>query len=190
MKKFVFGYEAARKEEQMSSNPKFHRTEREDDLSFSFEMKYKNEVSKMENKFDSLYRDAYVVNDLSERIELLRQSASAFEDAKKFCYSKGKGGTIYFQDMWECLHNSRNDCFSYLDKINEGLNQSLLERDTIIPSIFCAINESDGILQKDIYKELPDVSKSDIQRVIRALESEGKIKRTKKSNSYMLEIVD
>lgn len=103
---------------------------------------------------------------------------------------EGKGGTIYFQDMWEFMHNSNSSCYSYLDNLTKSLNETLLERDIIIPGILKAITEKDGILQKDIYKELPDISKSDIQRVLKKLEANEKISRLKKSNSYELHIIN
>ena len=183
------GYEKALYAEKTSKNPKFHRTAREEELSFNFEMKYGNQVCALTNQFENLYRAASQTTDLSQKIALLNDAVVAFEKAKKFCYSKGKGGTIYFQDMWEFMHNSQSECFSYLDNINRSLNEAIMERDTIIPDILHTIDENDGILQKNIYKELQYISKSDIQHVIKKLESENRISRIKKSNSYELHIV-
>lgn len=42
------------------------------------------------------------------------------------------------------------------------------------------------IMQKDIYSHFPDEPKSNIQKIIRELESDNIILRTKKSNSYFL----
>ena len=47
---------------------------------------------------------------------------------------------------------------------------------------------SNGILQKNIYAELPDFQRSDIQRMLRKLESENVITRIKKSGSYELHL--
>lgn len=183
------GYDEAIKRENESANPKFHRTETEEELSFNFEMKYGDKIGSFEDEFITLYQKASQSNNLTEKINMLKQASTAFEKAKKFCYSKGKGGTIYFQDMWEYCHNSSNTCFSYLDQIQRSLNDAIMERDTIIPGILHIIEENDGMLQKNIYKELPDINKADIQRVIRNLEAKNKINRIKKSNSYELHIV-
>ena len=167
------GYENALLAEKTSNNPKFHRTECEEDLSYNFEAKYGNQVCALTDKFEVLYRNAI----------------DSFEKAKKFCYAKGKGGTIYFQDMYECLHNSSNSCFSYADLIQNNLDAAIQERDVIIPGILQIVNDNDCILQKNIYTKLPSVSKTDIQRILRKLEAENKIIRIKKSSSYELHIV-
>ena len=172
-----------------SSNPKFHRTEREEDLSFNFAKKHEHELAILINQFEELYRAAYKTDDLSQQIELLNRALIAFKTAKKFAYSKGKGGTIYFQDMYECMHNSRNSCFSYADLIQDNLDSAIQERDVIIPGILQIICDNDCILQKNIYAKLPAFPKSDIQRIIRKLEAENKIIRIKKSSSYELHIV-
>ena len=174
--------------EKASTNPKFHRTEREDELSYQFECTHGNKACQLEEKFEDLYVSALKTKDLLERISLLQEAVVAFEKAKKFCYSKGKGGTIYFQDMWEYMQNSQNDCFSYLDNIINALEQAKRKRDVIIPSVLNAISENDGVLQKNIYSLLPDISKSEIQSIIRDLEGNGSIQRTKKSGSYELHI--
>lgn len=182
------GFEKALSAEKTSKNPKFHRTEKEEELSFQFFTKYAHIADSLSDDFTSLYREAYKINDLSERIYLLEEAIAAFEKAKKYCYSKGKGGTIYFQDTWEHMHNSQNEDYSYLDIINNGLTEAIFERDTIIPSVIDTISTNDGILQKDLYKELPSIKKSDIQRIIRKLENENILQRIKKSNSYELHL--
>ncbi len=182
------GYETAVLAEKNSSNPKFHKTEREENLSFNFIEKYGPQVDNLTEKFESAYENAYKTKDLDERILLLNESLKAFEKAKKFCYSKGKGGTIYFQDMWEHLHNSQNECFSYLNNIEDSLEECIFQRDIAIPKIIAIITCTPGILQKNIYRHLPNIDKPTIQRTIKYLECENKISRTKKGNSYELHI--
>ena len=183
------GYENALLAEKTSNNPKFHRTECEEDLSYNFEAKYGNQVCALTDKFEVLYRNAIQTDELNQKIDLLQNAIDSFEKAKKFCYAKGKGGTIYFQDMYECLHNSSNSCFSYADLIQNNLDAAIQERDVIIPGILQIVNDNDCILQKNIYTKLPSVSKTDIQRILRKLEAENKIIRIKKSSSYELHIV-
>lgn len=49
------------------------------------------------------------------------KSIQAFDSFEKFCSSKGKGGQLYFEDMWLNCHNSHNACFSYRDGIIDNL---------------------------------------------------------------------
>ncbi len=184
------GFEENLQAEKESSNPKFHRTAYEEELSFNFAMKYSHEIDTLTEKFESLYQEAYKTNDLSKRILLLNKAIDAFEKAKKFCFSKGKGGTLFFQDTWENLHNSHNNCFSYLDNIQNALDETIYLNDTVIPSLFDLITNNDGILQKDIYVKLPDIDKSLIQQMVKQLESDKKILRIKKGNSYELHILN
>jgi hypothetical protein len=182
------GYENALAEEKNSSNPKFHRSFKEEELSYSFENKYYNEIAKRIEKFETPYHNSFSEQDLSKKIMLLEQSITEFDKCKNFCYSKGKGGTIYFQDMYEYLHNTHNDCFSYRDMILGSLEECYYERDELIPEIKNVISNHNGILQKNIYAELPDFQRSDIQRMLRKLESENVITRIKKSGSYELHL--
>lgn len=184
------GCEKALQAEKDSPNPKYHRTASEKNLAFSFEMKYGNEVCVLTDEFESLYRDAHETPDLDKRITILEDAIKAFKKARHFCYSKGKGGTIYFQDMWEHLHNSQYQCFSYLDGIQNSLEDTIYLKDTVIPEIINAIAQNDYIIQKSIYGLLPHIDKSLIQSVIKNLEVEGIISRIKKGNSYELHILD
>jgi len=169
-----------------SFNPKFHRTEQEENLSYNFAVKYGHEISLLEEEFETLYKNALTKNNLTEKIFLLNESIKAFEKAKEFCYKKGKGGTIYFQDTWEYLHNSKKPCFSYLDNIKASLDKTIFKKNIVIPSIISTITDNDGILQKDIYKLLPDIDKQTIQQTIKELTAVGTISAIKKSNSYEL----
>lgn len=182
------GYENALAEDKNSSNPKFHRSFKEEELSYSFENKYYNEIAKRIEKFETPYHNSFSEQDLSKKIMLLEQSITEFDKCKNFCYSKGKGGIIYFQDMYEYLHNTHNECFSYRDMILGSLEECYYERDELIPELKNVISNHNGILQKNIYAELPDFQRSDIQRMLRKLESENVITRIKKSGSYELHL--
>ena len=170
---------------EQSSNPKFYRIEREKDLCTQFMMNHGNEIQKHTDSFENHYRLAYAENDLNKKIELLQKTIDLYEKEKKWFY-RTKGGTIYFQDYYEHMSNSKNNDFSYIDSVKEYLENCINKRDYVIPEIINLISSSNGILQKDIYKHLPDISKSDIQKTIRELENVNLITRTKKSNSYFL----
>ena len=179
------GYQEALEREKQSNNIKFARTEREEELSFQFMMNHGDEIEKHVNSFEECYRLAYKEDDLDKKIELLQKTITNFEKAKVWFY-RTKGGTIYFQDMYEHMHNSRDDDYSYISQVEEYLEECIEERDYIIPEILDAIKSSNGILQKDIYQHLPDFPKSMIQKIIRKLENQGLITREKSGNTYLL----
>lgn len=62
----------------------------------------------------------------------------------------------------------------------------MFKRDIVIPSIINTITVNDGILQKNIYKLLPDIDKPTIQQTIKELTIAGTISAIKKGNSYEL----
>lgn len=182
------GYKKAIEYEKQSPNIKFHRTAKEEDLSFNFEMNHGHEIGKHIRTFEDCYRKAFSEKDINKKIVLLEQTIYNFEKAKKWFYQT-KGGMIYFQDMYEHLHNSRNDDYSYIDQVEDELDASIDERDYIIPKMLEIIRtSSDGILQKDIYQHLPDVPRIQIQNIVRNFESEGLISKEKSKGSYLLTI--
>lgn len=99
-----------------SYNPKFHRTEAEEELSFNFYMNYKNKIKE--------YKDKIYASIDNDYIKVTVESIKAFDELQQFCFSKGKGGRLYFEDMWLHCHNSRNPCFSYRDNLIKVLNNS------------------------------------------------------------------
>lgn len=112
---------------EQSKNPKFHRTFKEEELSFSFSQRYDKQISILE---DEIYQSTenigkagihWMKNATKEellcKIALCDNAIEIFEKCKRFCYSKGKGGMIYFQDTWEYCHNNKNECFSFIDMV-------------------------------------------------------------------------
>ncbi|MCI9542051.1 MAG: DUF3021 domain-containing protein [Lachnospiraceae bacterium] len=178
------GYEEALKRESKNANTKSCRTEQEE-LSFQFMMNHENDIQKHTISFEKAYHQAYSEKDLNKKIILLQNVIDLYEKEKKWFY-KTKGGTIYFQDNYEHLHNSNNEDFSYIDSVKDDLEYNIHIRDYIIPEITQLITSMNGIMQKDIYSHFPDEPKSNIQKIIRELESDNIILRTKKSNSYFL----
>lgn len=175
----ILGSKAVQIEQDNSDNPKFHRTEIEEELKHKFSKNYQDKISLYEDK---IYGDCKF-----ENIKSLEDRINSFDIFKKFAYSKGEGGKLYFQDMWEHNHNSQRDCYSYRETLVNNLNNLIELRD--LPDILLSyIKNNDKTLQKDIYNSLSDYKKSNIQEVLRKLEKENKIKRTKFKNSYLLEL--
>ena len=182
------GYQHAIEREKQSKNPKFHRTEREEELSFRFEMNHGYDINMYVNSFEKYYELACAENNLNKKIELLKKTIIQYEKTKKWFYQT-KGGTIYFQDYYEYMHNSKNECFSYIELVKRYLEECIEEKDYLISETLKVISSNhDGILQKDIYQHLPNVSQGEIQRIIRNLESQGLITREKSKGSYLLTI--
>ena len=164
------------------------RSEYTEELADNFFIKYSDAIPVWEQGFQDMYGFALQEKDLTKRIMMLEEAARVFINTRDFFYRKGKGGEIYFRDMWERMHNSQNTCFSYLDLINEAIAEAKRERDCIIPDILETIRNNDGILQKDIYNMLPHISKEEIQNYLRRFEYDSVIIRIKKGNTYELHI--
>lgn len=183
------GLESALEKEHTPNNIKFNRTEREENLSVQFMMNHDLEIQEHTDNFEHCYDMACAEDDLDKKIELLQETIKQYEKSKKWFY-RTKGGTIYFQDYYEHQHNSNSQDFSYISSVEDDLKYYIKKRDFIIPQILQIISSSNGILQKDVYQHMPDISKSDIQKIIKELEKESKITREKKGSSYLLCVKD
>jgi len=170
---------------EREQNSPYKRTEQEEELSFQFEMNHYEEITKRTNNFESCRDDAYSENNIDKKIQLLQKVIIEFEKSKKWFY-RTKGGTIYFQDNYERMHNSSSNCFSYIDSVQSLLNSSLTKKNIIIPTIIDLASNPPGILQKDIYKHMPDIARSDIQQAVKELEADNQITRTKESKTYRI----
>ena len=195
--------------EKKSNNPKFHRTFKDNELSFKFENTYYEKISDFEDKLYSEEKNIYLIFDIDKRIEQCQKVINIFNKFKNFCYKKSKGGMIYFQDTWEFMHNSKNDCFSYIDEIEAYLEKLIknYDEEKIIlekeknkqvkitqylqehnpeEEFLSLLKNKPGILQKDIYKNFDSDIKDVFKPLPRTLEKAGKIKRIKSKNSYQL----
>lgn len=179
------GYQDVLRKEANTSNPKFHRTDREEDLAFNFSQKYEVQIKNLERSFESPYREEQKTFNYKDKIVLLELALENFEKTKRWCYSKGKGGQIYFDDMWMNLHNSQKECFPYTDIIQERL-VFIKSIAAIRQQILDIVNQTPGILQKDIYKFFDTEQKSDVVYAIKDLVKDDCILKEKNGNSYSL----
>lgn len=181
------GYAKPVEHRQNSPNPKFHRTEHEKELSFRFIEKYSSQVAELEQAFETAYHNAYNRTNIDEKIEQLENTIRLYEKAKNFCYSKGKGGTLYFDDMWEHLHNSQHPDSSYITNACEQLENFKDIKMVVIPQILKFAK--DGFLQKDIYNKLDcDFSKSEVRKIIDCLVLDNLLIKEKRGNSYFIKL--
>lgn len=178
------GIQRAAKNEYLSSNPKFHRTPREKELAFQFSQKHGGKSTKICDVFQDLYHQACETKNIDEKIDLLQKTIDAFELAKQWHYQHSKGAMLWFQDCWECCHNSQAECFNWVDYVYTYREQLIKKRDIIIPWILDAAQK--GVLQTEIYKVFPEEEKTDLRRVIKALADNGIINMVKKGNTYFI----
>lgn len=164
------------------SRPKI--SDRDQELVFQFMQNHGNQSSKHCVKFKSLNCLAYEETDIDKKIVLLQQAIEAFEAAKQWHYNYSNGAKIYFQEFWERLHNSRSNCFSWVDPVKEELEYQTQKRDLIIPWIL--ENAETGFLQTQIYKEFPGYEKGVLRGIIDELAKRGLIVKDKKGNSYYI----
>lgn len=118
------------KAQQDSFNPKFHRTLKEKDLSFDFLQKYKLIINKMEEIIYNYDEEVvkikkskkYASNFSKKEIkEICIKEIKAYNQLRDFCYTKGAGGKLYFQDMWEYCHYNWDDCFEFIETTKKYL---------------------------------------------------------------------
>lgn len=100
-------------------------SDHEEELADKFHSRYFNEIRKIESVINEetdltgLHISELDPEVLALALEKCNRRIEAFEKLKTFCQSKGKGGALYFKDMWESCHNSQNPCFSYIDSTLE-----------------------------------------------------------------------
>ena len=187
--------------EYMSSslNPKWHRTEIEKNVFHSFHLKYNDVVKSYETRLHDNRNKAWDSNILvDEQIQACKLAIAVLKDFKQFCYANG--GKIYFQDMWEHCHNSKEECFSFESKLKERLEYLQNNRDDLIyvqthkstlrSELKEYLSSHEGVVQKDIYKDFNPLLKSAIQHELYLMDKEGVIKRGKKGSSYLVELIN
>lgn len=103
--------------EKKSTNPKFHRTASEEDLSFNFSYKHSKKLYLLEEELQHNANLAFSNYQIDLRIEQCKLAIDSYEKLKNFCTSNGKDGQIYFEDMWEHLHNSKNPDFRFIENV-------------------------------------------------------------------------
>jgi len=177
-------YKQIQEEQKQSNNPVFHRTERDEELAFQFERKHGHKSDQICNTFLNIYETVQKTNDIDKKILLLSETISAFEKAKKWHYSYSKGAMIHFQDYWECLHNSKNSCFSWVDNIEDEKQWEIHKRDVLNPWILKSAQT--GFMQPKIYSAFPNDNKSLLRATINELVENGSIKKEKKGSSYFI----
>lgn len=177
----------AKEQVDRAINPKFNRTNKERELSSNFTQRWGHIVHPMEKDFQDMCHVAYSESSPEKQIEKCLETLALFNKARDFCYKKGEGGQIYFQNMWEYMHNSNTPCFSFEDTIKDRIDYLSSLHYENIPAILEAIRNGGGkLLQKDIYSLVPNIPRGEVQSIIRQLDKDGRVKREKKGSTYKL----
>lgn len=163
-------------EEEKINNPCFHRTPKEEELADQFFIKYSDIIARHEKE---IYMDE------KDDVETLKKRLEAFRKFKDYCYKKSIGAKLYFQDAFEYLHNTNNDCFSYEEEIIARINYLEDMEDAEI-QIINLLKDKKEIFQKDLHTYIDKFDKYFLRSLILQMEKEGKIKRDKYKNTYKL----
>ena len=179
--------------------------EQEQELRFNFILKFHNRVKTLESEAFKSMDIANDKTDYEKSLFYLKDALDKFEKIRIFCYSKGEGGKIYFDDMWLHCHNSKNQDFSYIDKIKNEYQDLLNNRDkytkkfkenglikekslTLESEIINLIKETPDILQKDIVNKYEVYMKRTVGTYLNRLEKKGSIERVQIGNSYRINL--
>lgn len=116
---------------------KIYSTEdREFELATNFSFKYRAKIDDYEDlicknnqkigKVGKRLSKNLSKEELELKIANCNETLEQLEKFKQFCIKKGKSGEYYFIIFWEQLHNAKNPCFSFANKINE--KKEILEK--------------------------------------------------------------
>lgn len=156
----------------------------DDELVFQFMTKYGVESQNYCNLFEKLSREAYNEPNLNKKIKLLEEAVITFERVKQWHYNHSKGAKLYFYQFWECMHNSKNTNFCWVDSVKDELTFQIMKRDTIIPWILD--NSHTGFLQTEIYKAFPKMDAVLLRKTIDETVISFNLSKTKKGGTYFI----
>lgn len=138
---------------------------------------------------------------VEEKVETLKKMIEKYYSFKAQCYKKNECYKKYFQDMWEHCRNSKCADFEYIKPYEEKLEElfvnynELIEKEKIVNSVLPNLktellevieNQSQGILQTDIYKIYDEVLKEYIREELYYMEKNGVVERKKQGRTYLL----
>lgn len=203
-------YQQAVENIQSSSNPKFHRTLKEENLAINFSFRHSSTLEALESAVYKETNKVFNIWSIDDRIEQCKKAIVAYDKLKKFCLSKGKGGSLHFEDIWEHCHNRKNPDYRYIEQVEQELHylknnyeeasMKLLEekvkkerkkrikefKKTSENVLLMFIEKNKGILQKDLYKQFNPEYKTTINNSLKKLQESGNIIRVKEGNTYKL----
>lgn len=193
--KYLIASEASQARSDVQNQPS---NPHDEELSYEFFSRNHLKLQQIENRLIDINQQAKIFkDDIDKKIELCNTAINLFYDIKKIC-SHSEGGKLYFAETWEHCFSSQKKDFCFIEETEKLLEDLQLNYDdydayfrglkTLKNDLIKFIIANPGFLQKDIYSHFHPRMKSDIQSYIRLLEKEGCISRTKKGNTYILDI--
>lgn len=160
----------------------------------------KREIKPLEDVMVNFAVSLKEIKGVRNRIEVLKALIESYYALKSKCVSLGPDYQKYFSDMWEHLHNSKNQDFSYIDRYEKELNdlqenrtdmeakEALHEKaaERLEEKVTALLKDSQSILQTDIYKQFDPIVQKDIQSILYFMEKDGIISRTKAGKTYQI----
>ena len=160
----------------------------------------KREIKPLEDVMVNFAVSLKEIKGVRNRIEVLKALIESYYALKSKCVSLGPDYQKYFSDMWEHLHNSKNQDFSYIDRYEKELNdlqenrtdmeakEALHEKaaERLEEKVTALLKDSQSILQTDIYKQFDPIVQKDIQSILYFMEKDGIISRTKVGKTYQI----
>lgn len=135
-------------------------------------------------------------------IELLSLLIDEYHEIQQKCYERGKEYIDYFNDTWVNIRADALDGAGYIGRYTKRLeylkrNYATLKaqeemRSQILPNleqnILLFVERNQPILQTNIYKAFDASVKEDIKDTLYLLAKNGKLKREKQGNTYLVSI--
>lgn len=160
-------------------NPKFHRAEDEINLKADFSKRNYQLIERYEKRIE--------IGHKNENSYQIKQRIQAFDEFKNYCYNHSQGAKLYFQDMWEHCHNSKNECFSWREKLTEQY-QTHKEKEELLKKIPEFVQLNPGIIRANLWLHFPDYEKSNVRAVTKDLINNQVIKQEKYKSKNVLYI--
>lgn len=165
-----------------SDNPKFHRSKDEQQARINFAIRHKDYLDKQNEKIHNFEMWLFDTP-IDKRIELCKSSIRELLILKEYCLKNG--GKIYYADMFEHCHNSKTECFSWEERLNDLLD-FLYRVKHLSEEIQEILIKEAQIRQIDLIRCFPTDFKPYVMREIDSLLAKNIIEKTKVKNAYVI----
>ena len=165
-----------------SDNPKFHRNKEEQQARIDFAVRHKYYLDKQNEKIHNFEMWLFDTP-IDKRIELCKSSIRELLILKEYCLKNG--GKIYYADMFEHCHNSKTECFSWEERLNDLLD-FLYRVKHLSEEIQEILIKEAQIRQIDLMRCFPTDFKPYVMREIDSLLAKNIIEKTKVKNAYVI----
>ena len=136
------------------------------------------------------------VNARNKSPKVLYSSLKSFvmymEDVEKLCKSKGECFEFWFNEILTgkgYLKQRKQELKILSENLSKSQNAYEYKQDLLLnldSTLLNFLQNNNGILQKDVYKQFDPSIKSDVQNLLYDWEKSGKIKRIKLGNTYKI----